>query len=519
MNWKHGYYADEGYTYGFYPETVIDRINWACLLQGHKPPSGSFRYLDAGCGQGLSVILMAAANPNSEFVGIDFLPEHIAHARSLASQARINNVSFIEGDFIELAHTPSTLGKFDYVVCHGISTWIAPSVKDALFRLVGHALNPGGILYNSYNTFPGWLPMVPFQNLVLLEQGTKNGPAALEQALVSMQSISQHAPGMFAALPGLTPRLKGMASQDSAYLVQEYNNRYWQPVFVSQMIAELATHKLSYLGTATLPEAFDSLLSDPVREMLRGASSSAIREQLRDYAANQSFRRDLYVKGRIKSWPLEQDEQVKSFRLIINPMNTWPEKGQPFVVRIGQTELHGDPIHWNNILDCVRSSESGATVGEVIKAVAPDHQKGVVSAISMLLHGGWLLPYREITDSIGTQLNRVLAAAVVNGAPYRFISAPACGGALPMTDVDWFILKTAFSDIPRERWVDEVSAVMVRLGRTISKNGSVVTDPSDRQRMLTEAIAEMQLTKLPFLARVGSVLRSDFESLPHPSTP
>ena len=95
MDWKHGYYADAGYTYGFYPETSPARLQWAALIQGHALPRQRFRYLDAGCGQGLSVIFAAAAHPDSEFVGIDFLPEHIAHARRLAEAAGLDNVTFV----------------------------------------------------------------------------------------------------------------------------------------------------------------------------------------------------------------------------------------------------------------------------------------------------------------------------------------------------------------------------------------------------------------------------------------
>jgi len=182
MNWKHGYYADSGYTYGYYPETMPLRLHWAALVQNHEVPIQKFRYVDAGCGQGFNLIQAAIAHPDGEFVGIDFLPEHIAHARGLAERCGLTNIEFIEGDFIELAKNPQNLGLFDYAVCHGISTWISPVVKSGLFSLIGQILKPGGLFYNSYNTFPGWLGVVPFQHLVLLEQRRNIGTLALEAA-------------------------------------------------------------------------------------------------------------------------------------------------------------------------------------------------------------------------------------------------------------------------------------------------------------------------------------------------
>ena len=150
-DWKHGYYADNGYTYGYYSETAPTILSWAALLQGHQMPASNFRYLDAGCGQGLNLILAAAAHPDSEFIGIDFLPEHIAHATELAAACGLSNVQFYEADFIELAKEPLSFGQFDFAVCHGITTWVSTAVKQALFSFIGKALRPSGLFYNGYN--------------------------------------------------------------------------------------------------------------------------------------------------------------------------------------------------------------------------------------------------------------------------------------------------------------------------------------------------------------------------------
>ena len=103
MDWKRGYFAEAGYTYGYYEETMPSRLYLAALLQGYLAPRESFRYLDAGCGQGFNLIVAAINHPDSEFVGIDFMPEHIAHGRALAARLKLNNISFIEADFTELA--------------------------------------------------------------------------------------------------------------------------------------------------------------------------------------------------------------------------------------------------------------------------------------------------------------------------------------------------------------------------------------------------------------------------------
>lgn len=188
MDWKHGYYADGGYTYGFYPEMAPERIGWLAALKGYQLPTQRFRYVDMGCGQGVHLAILAALHPDAEFWGVDFMPVHIGHARQLAERAGLANVHFIEADFLALQQDLEagkvlpgglTLGDVDYVVAHGISTWVAPAVREALFALASALLRPGGFFYNSYNAFPGWLDAVPFQNLVLQLQRRSGGVQAL----------------------------------------------------------------------------------------------------------------------------------------------------------------------------------------------------------------------------------------------------------------------------------------------------------------------------------------------------
>lgn len=101
--WQHGYVTDMPYTFGFYRECAPNWLDWVALLKGSEPPQGTRRVLELGCGQGYGLCVMAAANPDHYFVGVDFNPEHIAHARSLAGRTGLNNIEFHEGDFILMA--------------------------------------------------------------------------------------------------------------------------------------------------------------------------------------------------------------------------------------------------------------------------------------------------------------------------------------------------------------------------------------------------------------------------------
>ncbi len=507
MNWKHGYHADSGYTFGHYPETMPSRLRWASLLQGHTAAPGQFRYLDAGCGQGLNLIIAAACHPDSEFVGIDFLPEHIAHARGLAQTCGLGNVTFIEGDFVALTEQPDALGSFDYAVCHGISTWIAPAVKQALFKLVGRVLKPAGVFYNSYNTFPGWLAAVPFQHLVLLEQRSKPGTLALKTAQRHMERLQTSAPALFANLPGLKGRLEGMAKQDPAYLVQEYNNHFWQPVFVTQMIDDMATVKLEYLGTATLAEANEALLQPATRALLAEQSSPAVREQLRDYAVNQSFRRDLYVKGFSRPWRADSQRLKNELAVTVNPVTPRPAATASYPFKAGSLELQSDAKVYNSLMDVLTEHPEGLSVA-ALTDTQPSTQKGqVMQALSMLMHGGWVLPHLTSAGKAADarRANQALARAAVAGASYHYAVGPRVGMGVRLSDSDWCLLHTHFEKCPAAQRGAAILNGLASMGKALAQQGQPVTEPQQRDALVAAQIKRFDTVTLPWLKRLGAV--------------
>src|SRR5690554_3935168 len=96
-SWTAGYISDVAYTLGFYREMAPPFLDYVCALNGYTGPRRTpMRYCELGCGRGYGTALLAAANPDSSFVGIDFNPAHIREARSLAERAGLANVTFLE---------------------------------------------------------------------------------------------------------------------------------------------------------------------------------------------------------------------------------------------------------------------------------------------------------------------------------------------------------------------------------------------------------------------------------------
>jgi SAM-dependent methyltransferase len=436
-DWKHGYFTEGGYTYGYQPETAPSRLRWAAMLKGVKAPSSHFRYVDFGCGQGFGLLLHASQFPESEFVGIDFMPEHIAHAKNLAKIAGIDNVLFVEADFLDLLDKNEYLGSFDFAVAHGITTWVAPEVRRALFRLASGSLKPGGLMYNSYNTYPGSFSAQPFQHLVKQLKVRNNGLNAVSVAKNMMSEFNDAGSTLFGTFPKLQERLKSLETRDPSYLAQEYNNVFWQPAYSSEILALASQHKLEFLCSATLPESFDNCLPPKLLGLINREADPVLRETIRDLVTVQGFRRDIYVKGSFKYWPVEHRSAITDESLAHVSLLPIPRQGENFKFS-GIINLEGDRKHYSYLLELFGAD--GATIGQVQTRAEGMELDRLIQSCSLLLHGGWLGKKAGNSIEAAQRLNKCILRAVLNGAPYRHLALGNVQAAIALSETEILIL-------------------------------------------------------------------------------
>jgi SAM-dependent methyltransferase len=135
-----------------FAQTHPDRLATVATLFGLQPAHpASCRLLELGCGDGGNLVPMAYALPGSAFCGVDLSPGAIAHAAELRDALGLANVELHRADLTALPR----LGTFDYVVAHGVYSWIAPEARDALLAACRAHLAPGGVAYVSYDVMPG----------------------------------------------------------------------------------------------------------------------------------------------------------------------------------------------------------------------------------------------------------------------------------------------------------------------------------------------------------------------------
>lgn len=492
-NWSHGYHTDTPYTFGYYAETSPARLALMAGLQGALAQTGNFRYLDLGCGQGFNLLLHAANHPESEFVGVDFMPSHVAHVRWMIAESGLKNVQVHEADFLKISRDPTFLrDDFDFVSAHGIASWIAPEVREALFSIASAKLKPGGVFYVSYNTLPGWLAMFPFQHLVTLFSGANGLEDPVARARAFYSELADAKSGIFDTLPSLRPRLEKLKEQDPAYLQGEYNNRSWIPMWVSDVIEQLSGKKLSFLGSATMSEAFEGCLPAALREIIVRQPNTALREQVRDISLNQAFRRDLYVKGRFTPSANEVKLGLQSIRVVFNNQKKLPEEGTPFLLASGGLEVRGD---YTSYMRLVRAVEEGKDTGRTIEDLAAALGQPWAETLQMtmlMLASGWFFPVyatpKEVVESV-QRLNAAVAKAAARGSPHRYLAAARARTALPVSEIEMLLISEYGKEKNADKRATQLQQSLARLGRSVLVEGKPVADDATLKRILGEQIA------------------------------
>ena len=290
--------ADIPYLRKFTKELAPAWLDHVALVSGIAPPARErgFAWCDLGCGQGVTTTVLAATHPRGRFCGIDVLPAHIDQARQFAAECGAENAKFHVADFVRAAEIE--FDGFDYIVSHGVYSWISAGKQDALRHFIDRHLKPGGLAYLSYYAMPGRAADLPFQRLVREIGRTISGDtaSACEAAIDLANKLTALKAPTLAASPFAIRVKEHPEDYSTAYLAHDFMVANWDPLCVSEVRAGMSAIGLEPVGSATLIQNYDLLQGKAAREVLALIADENARELARDFLLNQFFRLDVFVR-------------------------------------------------------------------------------------------------------------------------------------------------------------------------------------------------------------------------------
>lgn len=297
-------YSELGYKSMPFPYTTPATLEaYAALVGISAPNPKTARVLELGATYGGNIISQALFNPDATFVGIELSQEQVEKGNEVIANAGLTNVSLVQSD---IASIGSEIGTFDYIIAHGVYSWVDDGVKDALLRLIDEHLAEDGIAYISYNTYPGWHTMDEVRQLMMFSNRDKAQFNHKEKVLHG-KTIGSIVGSQILKYDNLKERnskflgaLRSVMQKDEYYVGHDHLEPNNDPVYFYQFNDNLEAHNLAYLCDADLTlsmvRSFDADIADTLDKL--ALNDHVAQEQYLDFMLDTTFRKSIICKAK-----------------------------------------------------------------------------------------------------------------------------------------------------------------------------------------------------------------------------
>lgn len=499
-----GYVANIDYVHGFYRELGPAALNMALLLQGVEPLNldANFSYCELGCGFGLSTNLFAACHLAGNFYGIDFNQSHIKDARDLAERAGLSNVTFLDTAFADL--DKSALPVFDFIVLHGVYSWVNSGNRRHILDFISSRLKPDGVLYISYNTLPGWASFMPVRELMLSCADTQEGPIneKIKKSVEFIADLKKAGVPYFARNPCSNELFEHFSKCSPEYLAHELYNRDWNLFCHDKLVKELAIAALDFVGSANPVDNLDPLIfSQEEMKLLDKCPDSALRETVKDFITGRQFRKDIFTRGRRR---LSANDHFDLF-CRIRFTTVLPKQARSLTMMFPKGEAKLDPALYQPVLLAI--DDSPRSVLELLqhektKSIGQDR---LIESLIVLLAGGLIMPATSPSREaiVGTMLLNyaLLERTIQSGLDLPFLASPVLQNGIKLDWVTRTLLLCKIIDVTDP--LTFAYDMMVMRNYPLEKDGVVLRSKDEQLLELNRRINVFSTDEGPWLSNIG----------------
>jgi methyltransferase-like protein/2-polyprenyl-3-methyl-5-hydroxy-6-metoxy-1,4-benzoquinol methylase len=280
-----------------FPQTAPEHTAAVVHLFGLSVPEiATARVLELGCAAGGNLIPMAVRYPDLKAVGLDLSGVQIQQGKDRITELGISNVELRQADLAEV--NTESLGEFDFIICHGVYSWVPPQVQEAILRICKQNLAPDGIAYVSYNTYPGWKAKEILRDAMVIRGNTRTTPSErLSYARGMIDFLKHVAPQNGVLAKVLEEHAPTLDHYQDHYLLHEYLEPINAPCYFQEFLKRAGQHQLGYVAEASPATMFVSNFRPEISEPLlkEFGQSQEMLEQYLDFVVNRTFRQTLLV--------------------------------------------------------------------------------------------------------------------------------------------------------------------------------------------------------------------------------
>ena len=281
-----------------FAQTHPSRLSARATLFGLSPPDvATARVLELGCASGGNLIPMAAALPDATFVGVDLSGAQIAAGHARIAGLGLTNIELRQQSIADIG---AEHGTFDYIVCHGVYSWVPAPVRDAILRVAHDNLSDNGVAYISYNVFPGWRLRGTLRDAMLYHIGGESDPARkIKLAREVLTQLSEITDAAAAYGQMFRNEARGLAGLSDDYIYHEFLELNNEPCYVTDFLTSARKAGLELLTEASINITIAESFGPETGKILRDLSGNQLdrMEQYIDFVTGRTFRQTLLVRN------------------------------------------------------------------------------------------------------------------------------------------------------------------------------------------------------------------------------
>ncbi len=492
-----------------------DRLAVIATLLGLKPPRVEYcRVLELGCASGGNLIPMAEALPESTFAGIDLSDRQIGEGQRAIAALGLKNIKLERRSITDIG---SDFGQFDYILCHGVFSWVPPAVQDHILAVAKRNLALDGVAYVSYNTLPGWhmrgmiRDMMRYHTAPLKDAAERVGQArGLLDFLAKSVAGEKDPYGLF-----LKSELEMLVQLSDAYLFHEHLEDFNEPLYFYQFAERAKSKGLRYLGEADVSVMVPGHFPAEVAGVLQRLSTDLVHvEQYMDFLRNRMFRQTLLCHDQHEPRYHLQPEGLTAFQ-VASPVRPTADKPnlhstefEQFDSPKGMSISSRDPIVkaalavlgevWPESLPFakVRAQARARLTNSLVQdaaTIAEDTRRLGLAFLQFYTNSAMGLvelrvrPVRASNRLGERPVARPLARWQAAQGPYV---TNLLHELVPLPDFERHILQRLDGQHDRARLVEALHELVGRGELTVQQEGEPVKEPEPTRKLLREALEQ-----------------------------
>lgn len=310
------------------PQAHPDRLATLASLFGLSPaPVESCRVLELGCGDGANLIAMAFGLPGGHFEGLDLSSRAISRGAATVRQLGLKNIALTEQD---ISQVPAGCGPYDYIIAHGLYSWVPAPVRDRLLEICKQSLAPNGVAYVSYNAYPGGHLRNMLREMMLFHvRGIAEPESQVDAARQLVGFLANSSPKKEFYKSFLQEQLERVTASSDGGLYHDDLSTINNSVYFRDFIEHAKQNGLQYLGEAALSDMLDQRFPTHVREELTALAGDdvIIKEQYMDFLKARMFRQTLLCHEGLAIDRNIMPEQMRSYYIAspVRPVSAQPD--------------------------------------------------------------------------------------------------------------------------------------------------------------------------------------------------